>query len=576
MNSGTVRRLSAILAADVVGYSRMMGEDEARTLHALRRLRDETLAPAVAVNGGRIVKGLGDGWLVAFDSSAAAVLCATSVQDSLREDAPMRLRIGIHIGDVTFEDGDIYGDGVNVAARLEAIATPGGVAISEMVWSSLDGTLRSRFTDCGPQQLKNIASAVRVWAQGGIATLQDHSAPPRSGEAKRISLAIAAFSTSTGDADQLALAEGIAEDLETELSRFRWLDVSRPEDNARARYVLGGAVRGSGQRVRLTAHLTYAPTGRRFWSERWDRTVDDIFAVQDELAIAIVACVSPEIDAHEKSLIEARPVHALSAQELGLRANAILSIGELDGFDQAEALVARAIMLEPDNPQAHTQKALIAYRKACSGAWPPREQLQIALEAAREALRFDQRMASAYGMLSVVHAMLGETDRALDAADRIASLNPNAWGAPHGRSVALSFAPPDWVTAPQAHAAALIEQADVTLRLAPRSAYRSGHLFFKGLGLLLRDEDTDLADAINALDRSATEPGASWWPSLFVALAELRRGRELQARERIREARQRYDDLSLQAVDALFCRTFLATRWRDTFDRLPDLGLPRS
>lgn len=572
MDSGTVRRLSAILAADVVGYSRMMGEDEARTLHALRRLRDETLAPAVAVNGGRIVKGLGDGWLVAFDSAAAAVLCATSVQDSLREDAPMRLRIGIHIGDVTFEDGDIYGDGVNVAARLEAIATPGGVAISETVWSSLDGTLRSRFTDCGPQQLKNIASAVRVWAQGGIATLP---APPPSDEAGRISMAIAAFSTSTDDADHLALAEGIAEDLETELSRFRWLDVSRPEDNAGARYVLGGAVRGSGQRVRLTAHLTYAPTGRRFWSERWDRTVDDIFAVQDELAIAIVACVSPEIDAHEKSLVGARPVDALSAHELGLRANAILATGELDGFDQAEALVARAIALEPENPQAHTQKALIAYRKACSGAWPPREQLQVALDAAREALRFDQRMASAYGMLSVVHAMRSETDRALDAADRIASLNPNAWGAPHGRSVALSFAPPEWVAAPQAHAAALIEEAEATLRLAPRSAYRSGHLFFKGLGLLLRDEETDLVDAVNALDRSATEPGASWWPSLFAALAELRRGRELQARERIREARERYDNLSLQAVDALFDRTFLASRWRNTFDRLPDIGLPR-
>jgi class 3 adenylate cyclase/tetratricopeptide (TPR) repeat protein len=573
MSNGTVRRLSAILAADVVGYSRMMGEDEARTLSALRRLRDETLAPAVAANGGRIVKGLGDGWLVAFDSSAAAVLCAVSVQDSLGDGAPMRLRIGIHIGDVAFEDGDIFGDGVNVAARLEAIAAPGGLAISETVWSSLDGTIRSRFTDCGPRQLKNIASPVRVWARGG---LPEPSAPAPAGEAGPSSIAIVPFLTSTGDADHQALALGIVEDLTTELSRFRWLDVLRPEDEARARYVLGGAVRGSGQRVRLTAHLTYASTGRQFWSERWDRTLDDIFAVQDELAVAVVACVSPEIDAHEKSLIGARPVQALTADELGLRANAILAAGELDGFDRAEALVARAVTLEPENPQVHTQKALIAYRKACSGAWPPREQLQVALDAARHALRFDPRMASAYGIVSVVHGMLGETDRALDAADRIASLNPNAWGAPHGGSVALSFAPADWVAAPQAHAAELIDQAEATLRLAPRSAYRSGHLFSKGLGLLLRDQEADLTDAVGALDRSATEPGASWWPSLFAALAELRRGRDLQARERIREVRERHAGLSLQAVDALFGRAFLAARWRDTFDRLPAIGLPHS
>ena len=575
MNDGMVRRLAAILAADVVGYSRMMGADEARTLHALRRLRDETLAPAVAANGGRIVKGLGDGWLVAFDSSAAAVLCATAVQDRLGEDAPMRLRIGVHVGDVAFEDGDIYGDGVNVVARLEAIAAPGGVAISEIVWSSLDGTMRARFTDCGPRQLENIASPVRVWARGGIEVLPEAPAPPSAGEAAPTSIAIAPFSTSTSDADQLALAEGIAEDLVTELSRFRWLQVSRPEGAAQARYVLGGAVRWAGQRVRLTAHLTYAPTGRRFWSERWDRTFEDVFTVQDELAGAVVACVSPEIDTHEKSLVGGRPVDALSAHELGLRANAILSTGELDSFDQAEALVARAIALEPDSPQAHTQKALVAYRKACSGAWPPREQLQIALDAAREALRFDQRLASAYGMISVVHGMLGETDRALDAADRLASLNSNAWGAPHGRSVALAFAPPDRVTEPPAHAAALLEHAEATLRMAPRSAYRSGHLFFKGLGLLLRDDQADLTDAINALDRSATELGASWWPSLFTALAELRRGRDARARDRIGEARERFDRLSVPAVEALFEPTFLATRWRDMFDRLPEIGLPR-
>ena len=572
---GSVRRLSAILAADVVGYSRMMGEDETRTLGALRRLRDETLSPAVAAHGGRIVKGLGDGWLVSFDSAAAAVQCAASVQGGLTADAPMCLRIGVHIGDVTFEDGDVYGDGVNVAARLESLAAPGGVAISDTVWSSLDGTLRSRFTDFGPQHLKNIASPVRVWALGGAEIINESSAHGSSDAASSTSISIAPFVTSSHDADHLALAEGISEDLATELSRFRWLDVVQREDDSRARYELGGAVRGSGQRVRLTAHLTYAPNGRRLWSERWDRTSDDIFVVQDELAAAVVACVSPEIDANEKSLVGARPVHTLTARELSLRTNSFLSTGEIDDFDEAETLITRAISLEPGNADAHAQKALVAYRKACSGAWPPREQLDVGLEAAREALRLDPRLASGYGVISVIFAMRGDTDRALDAADRIASLNPNAWGASHGRCVALAFAPPDWVTDPQANAEALLDHAEATLSMAPTSAYRSGHLFYKGLAILMRDEASDLANAVTALDLSATEPGASWWPSLFLALAELRRGREASAQERVYEARKKLAALSLPAVKTLFDRTYVGARLRDEFDHLPEIGLPR-
>ena len=171
--------------------------------------------------------------------------------------------------------------------------------------------------------------------------------------------------------------------------------------------------------------------------------------------------------------------------------------------------------------------------------------------------------------------MRGDTDRALNAADRIASLNPNAWGAPHGRSVALAFAPPDWVTDPQVHAETLLTHAEATLLMAPTSAYRSGHLFFKGLGILLRDEALDLEAAVDALDQSATEPGASWWPSLFLALAELRRGNETAAKQRIREARDAFAALSLPAVRALFGRSYAGSRWQDEFERLPDIGLPR-
>ena len=238
-------------------------------------------------------------------------------------------------------------------------------------------------------------------------------------------------------------------------------------------------------------------------------------------------------------------------------------------------LTMRAISLEPENADSYSAKSLVAYRKACSGAWPPREQLDIGLEAARESLRLDQRQASAYGMAAVIYAMRGETSRALDAADRVASLNPTAWGAPHGRTVALAFAPTDWVTDPQAHAQDMLRHAEETLHMAPSSAYRSGHLFFRGLGVLMRDEATDLSAAVNALDQSATEPGATWWPSLFLALAELRRGNDAAARDRIGDARTAFAALSLSAVQALFGRSYVGSRWQAELERLPDIGLPR-
>ena len=461
------------------------------------------------------------------------------------------------------------------AGDIVAVTGVGGLAISDTVWSSLDGTLRSHFTDVGPLTLKNIASPVRVWAQGDIAAIKAKAGQGEPGAAGVASLSIAPFSTAGDNPDHLALAEAITEDLETELSRFRWLEVMQRGEETGARYLLSGSVRGMGQRVRLTAHLTYSPNGRRLWSDKWDRATDDIFAVQDELVSIVVASVSPEIDVHEKSLIEERPIGSLNARELSLRANAILSTGRPEALDEAESVIEQAIALDPKNVEALVQKGLVAYRKACSAVWPPREQLLIGLDSLREALKLDPRNAVVYGVLSVTYAMLGETSRALDAADRIEKLNPNAWGAPHGRSVALAFAPSDWVADPVKHPQALLEQADLTLRLAPASSYRSGHLFFRGLGLLMRDETGDLAEAIAELDRSATEPGASWWPSIFIALAELRRGDEEAAKARIGEARKACPGLSLPSIEALFGGSYVGVRWAAEIQRLPSVGLTR-
>lgn len=569
------RRLAAILAADVVGYSRMMSEDEAQTLSALRSLRSDVVEPTVGKHRGVVVKSLGDGWLVSFDSAVDAVRCAMAIQESLADEPLMQLRIGVHMGDVTHVDGDIFGDGVNIAARLEGLASPRGIAISDSVRSSLDGTLRPSFSDAGLHELKNIAEPVRIWAFGDPpATTGSSETPAPASKRDQSSLAILDFEATNAAPDVVALAEGVRDDLTTELSRFRWLHVASSGVDQDARYHLGGSVRGSGNRVRVTAHLTYAEDGRRIWSERWDRTADDLFAVQDELVAVIVSRVSPEIDAHEKRLLATRPTDVLSPHQLSLRANQLVSDGLITQYDEAEALMEQAIQLEPKNAQAYVQKALVIYLKMNSGAWPPRETGLRALDSARQAVSLDSRMANGFGILAAIHGVLGQTDRALDAANRTAELNPHAWGAPHGKAIAHAFAPPAWVRDPAQHAQELLDQSRLTLRMAPNTAFRSGHHFYVGLGLLMRDQADDLSEAVAELDRSATEPGAAWWPSILLAVAEVRRGNDTEAHRRVADALVVYPGLTFEKVDALFGATFVYHTWRQQFERLPELGLP--
>lgn len=570
------RRLAAILAADIVGYSRMMSDDEAATLAVLRRLHEDLVEPVVANHSGLIFKRLGDGWLVRFASALDAVRCAIAIQDALADQPSARMRIGVHVGDVTHLDGDYYGDGVNVASRLEGLAVPGGIAISDAVRSSLDGTLRPEFVDSGPRALKNIAGEVRVWARAGRHDpIEAASARASEAAGGATSVAVAAFEAQNQSPDLDSLAEGIGDDLATELSRFRWLHVVGGGNGTAARYKLGGTVRAAGQRVRITAHLTHAGAGRRVWSERWDRDASDLLAVQDELASIIVSAVCTEIDAHEKSLVQSRPVESLSAHELSLRANQILSTGEIDLLDEAEALMTRAIAMEPANPQGYVQQALVSYHKMNSGGWPPQEAGQAALDMTRKAVALEPRLANGYGLMAAIYGVLGQTRRALDAADRTAELNPNAWGAPHGRAIAYAFAPADWVVDPPAHAEALLAHARETLRMAPNTAYRSGHRFYLGLGLLMRDAAGDLSEAIAELDRSASHAGASWWPSLFLALAELRRQREDAARQRVADARRVFPALTRASVERLFHARHVAKVWEVELARLTDVGLAR-
>ena len=301
------RRLAAILSADVVGYSRLMGIDEAGTLSRLKALRRELIDPTIAAHSGRIVKLMGDGALVEFASAVDAVTCAIEIQRKLRdatrsEADPIRFRIGINVGDIIIEGDDILGDGVNVAARIEGIAEPGGISISEYAWRQVQGKVPANFVDTGDQSLKNIANPVRVYrlelGREGVSQHPELALPDKP------SIAVLPFQNMSGDVEQDYFCDGMVEDIITGLSRIRWLfviarnssfaykgktpDIRQVGRELGARYVLEGSVRKAAGRVRITTQLIEAEAGRHIGAERYDRAIDGIFAVQDDITLRLL------------------------------------------------------------------------------------------------------------------------------------------------------------------------------------------------------------------------------------------------------------------------------------------------
>lgn len=288
------RHLAAVLAADVVGYSALMARDEAGTLEALRRLRREVFHPTVAGHRGKVVKSMGDGWLVEFPSAVDAVNCALVVQQALARDQAVSLRIGIHIGDITHEDEDIFGDGVNVAARLEAFAEPGAIAISDAVHCALDSTLTPGFDDAGEQRLKNLPRPVRTWVRGshlGQAARPAQAGSPTENKRQVDRILIVQPITAAGANDEIAdLAAGLTSDLSQYLNGSRWMSVRIAETAPEDSMVLSGRLRTSGSRIRLEAALA-EPTGETVWTDKVDGDLAEIFDWQDETASSVASSV---------------------------------------------------------------------------------------------------------------------------------------------------------------------------------------------------------------------------------------------------------------------------------------------
>jgi adenylate cyclase len=442
------RRLAAILAADVVGYARLIRADEESTLVALKALRAAELDPVIAAHHGRIVKLMGDGVLVEFASVVDAVRAAVQIQRavagrnaSLDEDRQIVFRVGINLGDVVIDGEDIQGDGVNVAARLEGLAEPGGICISGGVHDQIRDRLDLAFEDLGEQSVKNIDRPVRVWrwvADGPASA----STASQSASAARPSIAVLPFDNMSGDPEQEYFSDGITEDIITALSRFHWffviarnssftfkgaaVDVKQVARELGVRYVLEGSVRKAANRVRVTGQLIDGATGNHIWAERYDRQLEDIFALQDEISQRIAATLVPELGRAElKRVVDKRPGD-LDAWDCCLRGMAHLNEFSAEGNVHARAQFEHAIALDPGYCDAYVG-ITDSYTRDINLHFAADRQAAVekALAAGRHAVALDGASSAAHHALSTAYLLNDEPDMALAEARLAVELNPN-------------------------------------------------------------------------------------------------------------------------------------------------------
>jgi adenylate cyclase len=451
----TTRRLAAILAADVAGYSRLIGADEGGTLERLKVLRRELLDPKISEYRGRLVKTTGDGLLVEFGSVVDALRCAVEVQREMTErnagvlsDSRIELRIGINVGDIVVEDGDIFGDGVNVAARLEGLAEPGGVCVAARVQEDAAGKLDFGFEDLGEQQLKNIARPVRAYR---VVTLTRPATPGISIDPPlpdKPSIAVLPFQNMSGDPEQEYFADGIAEDVITQLSKWRSLfviarnssftykgravDVKTVGRELGVRYVLEGSVRKAGNRVRVTGQLIEAGTGGHLWAERYDRDLTDIFAVQDEITASVSAAIFPTMERSERERAARKPTDSLDAWECYYRGMWHFAKFEPEENERARSFFQRAINLDPQFAPAAAASAL-TYLNEITLFRPDRRaaNLPLALDHSTRAVSIDDTDATGHSALARSLWMSGRHAESLAQAQIAVRCDPNS-AAAHG------------------------------------------------------------------------------------------------------------------------------------------------
>jgi adenylate cyclase len=476
----SVRRLAAILAADVVGYSRLMGEDEEGTLRRLQAHLRELIDPKITEYRGRVVKNIGDGFLAEFASVVDAVRCAAEVQRGMAErnaatslEGRIEFRVGINLGDIIAEGEDIFGDGVNVAARLEALAEPGGICVSRVVRDQVRDRLDYTFEDLGEQQVKNIARPVRVYRVRDAGP-SAKSPPPVLPLPDKPSIAVLPFADMSGDLEQEYFADGMVEEIITALSRIRWLfviarnssftykgravDVKQVGRELGVRYVLEGSVRKGGNRVRITAQLIDATNDAHLWADRFDGLLEEVFELQDKVAISVAGVIEPTLRQSEIERARRKRPDSLDAYDLYLRALPDAFAAMPEDADKALTLLGKAVELEPNFAAAHAIIAFCHEQRYLRGGM--QEETRIAaLRHARHAIAAGGDDATALATAGFVIAVAGrDYETALTAFDRSFALSSSS-------ALALGYS--SIVRAWKGDDAIAVEQANRALRLSP-------------------------------------------------------------------------------------------------------------
>ncbi len=555
------RRLAAILAADVAGYSRLIGEDEEGTLRALRDRRSELVEPLLAEHGGRIANTAGDSYLIEFASAVDAARFALALQqglaakdDGVPETRRIRFRIGINVGDVVVQKGDLLGDGVNIAARIEAQAAPGGIALSDDAYRQVRGRAEADWQDGGAQALKNIAEPVRIWHWAGCAPDAKGLAPAAPASAtlgpEGPSIAVMPFENRSHDPEQDYFADGITEDIITELSRLpALLVIARNSTFAykgkgasleticrelKVRFLLEGSVRKAGSRVRVTAQLVDGQSGGHLWAERYDRELADIFAVQDDVTAQIVEALALKLVTPERAPAQRQEPGSTEAYDCVLRAREQYRLFTKDGNAAARALYERAIALDPDYAEPYAGLAETSVQDWFMGREPT---LDRAFALAQSAAERDADLPLVQEALSTVYLFQGRSPEAVATARRWIDLEPGNAEAYATLAGALHFAGENEAVV------ALIETA---MRLNPHYPFYYPH--YVGLANLgLRRFEP----AVAAFKRAVSRSPQALWPHVFLAAAYGHLGKEEQARAALEEVRRLNPAFSLDATRRL-------------------------
>ena len=545
--TGVKRKLAVILAADVAGYSRLMGADEEATLKTLGTYR-EIIDATIAGHDGRIFATAGDSVVAEFASPVEAVRAAISIQEALAvrnaglaDERKMHLRIGINLGDVMVEGENLLGDGVNVAARLEGLAEPGGICVSDMIYQSVEAKLDLAFEDLGAQSVKNIAKPVRAYrvvVEPGAGTVTaPRPQPRRSPVTDKPSIAVLPFTNMSADPEQEYFSDGISEDIITDLSKasglfviarhstFKYkgkaVDLQQVARELGVRYVLEGSVRKAADRVRITAQLIDASTGGHLWAERYDRDLTDIFAVQDEITEKIVKALEVKLTEGEQELVARRYTDNLEAYDYFLRGRAYQALATKETTAQARQMFERAIELDPSFAGAYAILSHTHWRDWRNQWSEDSQALERAFEAAKKAVALDDSLPLAHTHLAWVYVFRKQHEEAIAEGQRAIALDPNfAEGyARLGNILTFACRPEEAVD--------LVKKA---IRLNPH--YPPNYLISLGHVYEMMGKHEE---AIAALKKSLTRNPDLMFSHLFLAVVYSELGRKEEAQAEVAE-----------------------------------------